>query len=201
MNVIALENIEALSVALERAIREGSPIGPAIESFVKPIPTLGQVRKFLMGLDVTIHIADDGPRYRRLPDDEVVLYDPSLTELSTWYSVALHEFLHWTEWRTGWVQSPDLCELRAEVGQAILERLLAHPFDYQLGNYFRWRERWIKKIDADPDNLLNALRSAIAGVELIVERAGNQTVDTPERANINQCLSKLLDYIGEKQVV
>jgi hypothetical protein len=198
MSVVDLDQIPAMTHSIETALRHDEPIGPAIEPFIRLESlrsNLRPVEKFLTELDVTIHISEEGPRYKRLPEDQVVMCDPYLLPLNEWYSTALHEFLHWTEWRCGWICTPETSELRAEVGQAILEKLLSHPFAADLANYWKWHERWIAKLVADPGSLMDAVTGAVAGVEFLIEHACYEHVVTPERERINKAFEALLAHV------
>ena len=203
MSVVDPDQLPAMARYVEQALRNEQPIGPAIERFVRleSFPSkLRPVEKFLKELDVTIHISEEGPRYRRLPEDQVVMCDPYLLPLNEWYSTALHEFLHWTEWRCGWIFTPEISELRAEVGQAILEKILLHPFAADLANYWKWHERWIKKLDADPGSVMDAVTGAVAGVDLLIEHACYEQVVTPERERINKAFEALLAHVQETSI-
>lgn len=202
MSVVELNEIPAMAQAVEGAIQSGEPFGPAIEPFVRveSFPTrLRPVETFLKSLDVTIYIGDEGPCYMVLPADKIVMPDPGRLPLDTWNSVALHEFLHWTEWRTAFWATPDVGELRAEIGQAVLERLLKHPFDIDLKNYWKWHPRWLARIDSDPESVLHATQGAIQGVELLVNQAADENVWTPERIRINAAFEKLLAHVRKSQ--
>ena len=203
MSVVDPDQLPAMARYVEQALRNEQPIGPAIERFVRleSFPSkLRPVEKFLKELDVTIHISEEGPRYRRLPEDQVVMCDPYLLPPNEWYSTALHEFLHWTEWRCGFIWTPEICELRAEVGQAVLEKLLSHPFAADLANYWKWHERWTAKLDADPGSVMDAVTGAVAGVELLIEHACYEHVVTPERERINKAFEALLAHVQETSI-
>lgn len=195
-------DIPAMAQAVQEALVNGEPFGPAIAEFVQldALPSrLRPVEKFLMDVDVTIYIGKHGPCYKRLPDDRVEMPVPGTMPLNLWYSAALHELIHFTEWRTCWrYKGAALDELRCELGEVILETLLRHPFDDQ-AHYRTWHDRWLAQLEADPTCILDVTEGAINGVQLLIDRASNPIPWTPQRRYINECFGRLLDHVRQKQ--
>jgi antirestriction protein ArdC len=61
---------------------------------------------------------------------------------SDFYSVMLHEIMHWTEVRTGWMHSLPVREFVAEVGMNILGLDLGVPHCLDSYNHYQWLKHW-----------------------------------------------------------
>jgi hypothetical protein len=114
-------------------------------------------------------------------------------EINNWNSAECHEFLHMVEWRTGWFGSMSSGELRAEIGQAALEKLLGLPFSTDLTNYHKWHPEWLADLDADPDSDLDATTAAVEGVEFLIQRATEERVMSAEATRLEAGLMVLLE--------
>lgn len=209
MNVISPEQIPAMATAVERAIIEGKSIGPVIEPFIKTesFPDrLRPVQRFVSSLDFNIDVPVNGKRncYMPLPDDRIVMCDPRFLPTnswnSVWNSVLLHECQHATEWRRAWHRGIAVSELRAECGQAILEKLLHLPFCPDQTNQRKWQPQWLEEMQEYDDYVFDAVVSAVDSVEYLIDRAANPIPWTAQRRHINESVGELIQK-ARQQVI
>lgn len=113
--------------------------------------------------------------------------------------MAFHELTHKSERHTGWVRPPAIGELRAEVGQAILETCLGLPFADDAGNYHKWIGQWQSDIERDDQYVFDAVENAVAGVEWLINRAANSRPWSQHRQFINHTFSDLLAHVRKSQ--
>ena len=175
--------IPAMAESIEQALQNHAPIGPAIEPFVRMEslpPKLRCPAKFSDAVGFEVHTWNRLPTYQRLPLDRIQMPPNDWLRKEEWWSSLFHEFMHATEWRTGWIRPLAIGELRAEIGQAILERLVGLPYSEDMTNYRTWHAKWLADLDAEPDAVLDAATAAVEGVELLVERALLERSFTPE---------------------
>ena len=197
MSVVDHDSIPNMADSVEKALQTGEAI--AIERFVIAENFPSQLRPaeiFLMEVDVTIHLSKDGQCFYRVSEDRVYMCDPYNVPLDLWCSVACHELLHFSEQRCGWIRPPAAGELRAEIGQAILETCLGLPFG---GHNGRWLEQWLRGVEQDDLYVLDAVENAVAGVEWLINRAENSRPWTPHRQFINDTFADLLADVRETQ--
>lgn len=197
-----VEPTDIAAIAVEKAIRAGEPIGPAIEPFVRveSFPSrLRSAESFLQEVDVTVHLSKDGQCFYSVLEDRVYVCDPYRVPLNVWHSVACHELLHFSEKRCGWIRPPAIGELRAEVGQAILEKCLGLPFADDGGNYQKWIDQWQSDIERDNEYVFDAVENSIAGVEWLINRAANSRPWSQHRQFINSTFSDLLAHVRKSQ--
>jgi len=195
--VLGPDDFPAMAENIKQALRNQQPIGPAIEPFVRlgSFPTLRPVETFLMALDKTLHIPLEGNECYY----DVVMCDPGLLPLDTWFSV-LHEFLHWTECVLEWCRPPDQCEFRSEIGQNIFNQLLGLEFVGPNNNYDKWTGYWLRGIERNEGYIFDTVSSAIAGVEFLIQRAAEIRTLSPRRKHINHCFEQLIEYVRQEQL-
>lgn len=202
--IVDPDQLPAMAENIAEAVRNGERIGPAIEPFVRleSFPSkLRPAKKFLMVLDKTIFIPPNGTEcYYDVRQDKVVMCDPGLLPLDTWFSVALHECLHWTESVLEWYGTPDQWELRSEIGQEIFNHLLGLDVVRSDGNYDKWTGHWLRGIDRNDGYIFDTVSSAIAGVEFLIQRAAELRTLLPRRQYINDCFEQLIDYVRQEQL-
>jgi antirestriction protein ArdC len=72
------------------------------------------------------------------------------------YSVLLHEMVHFCEQPTGWVGEEGQGELIAEMTTGYLESILHLPHDPDLLNAYNWLPEWVEKIEQRPEYIFEA---------------------------------------------
>lgn len=195
-------DITAMAVAVQDALVNGERIGPAIDQYVRVESFPSRLRPaevFLQEIDFTIHLSKNGENYYSVPEDRVFVCDPYRLAQSLFYSVCCHELLHASEIRCGWQRTPAIGELRAEVGQAILEKCLGLPFADDSGNYHKWIDRWLRDIERDDQYVFDAVDNAVAGVKWLINRAANSRPWSQHRQFINSTFADLLAHVKQTQ--
>ena len=197
MRVVDPDQLPAMAKSIETALRHHEPIGPAIDSFIRAESLPSKQRcpeAFSDAVGVEVHTWNGGPEYERLPLDRIQMPPKQwFPQTSDFWSCKFHEFLHYVEWRTGWVGSMSSGELRAEIGQAAIEKLTGIPYSEDLTNYHKWHPEWLADLDADPDAALDATTAAVEGVEFLVQRATEERVMSAEAKRTVAGLVALLE--------
>ena len=197
MSVVDPDQVPAMAKSIEQTLRHHEPIGPAIDSFIRAESLPSKLRcpeEFSDAVGVEVHTWNGGPEYERLPLDRIQMPPKHwFQQINEYFSVFYHEQLHWTEWRTGWVGSMSSGELRAEIGQAAIEKLTGIPYSEDLTNYHKWHPEWLADLDADPDAVLDATTAAVEGVEFLIQRATEERVTSAEAKRTEAGLMALLE--------
>jgi antirestriction protein ArdC len=192
----------AMARAVQDALVNGERIGPAIDQYVRVESFPSRLRPaevFLQEVDFTIHLSKNGENYYSVPEDRVFVCDPYSYPFELWLSVTCHELLHASEIRCGWQRTPAIGELRAEVGQAILEKCLGLPFADDGGNYQKWIKQWQSDIERDDQYVFDAVDNAVAGVKWLINRAANSRPWSAHRQFINSTFADLLAHVRKSQ--
>jgi antirestriction protein ArdC len=98
-----------------------------------------------------------------------------------------HELHHWSERRVYWKGSPEVNELRAEIGTGYLGALAgAKPLPLHLARHHRkYAARWAALMRSEPDMLVKVCENVTATVSWLFAFAG-RTVDWSCPASLNE---------------
>jgi antirestriction protein ArdC len=132
------------------------------------------------------------PEYHYPPEDTIVMPKKSLfVDLRSYYATKFHEYLHWTEPRTGWppkhaaLQGADLramTELAAEIGTCYLESELELPHCEDMTNHHKYIQTWLAVLRGNPRRIFEAASQASKGVDYVLGRSQPVTAETDEEA-------------------
>jgi len=107
--------------------------------------------------------------YLRSPQDRILMpLRTSFLDAPQYVATKLHEVIHHSESRLGWIGSPDQGELIAECATGILEAELGLPHDTDLLNHNLWLPTWIERIQASPSYLIEAAAQASRAVDFVL---------------------------------
>ena len=93
--------------------------------------------------------------------DYILLQRPELrSSIASHYYTLLHEFVHWSEVRTDWIDEMHLREFVAEIGSGWLASELGCPPCHCRISHDKHLERWLFEMRKDPDYLFRAVHQA-----------------------------------------
>lgn len=120
------------------------------------------------GLEAAYYYGED---YIIYPFKEQFVYGPG--GLPAYYNSLFHELMHWTEPRLNWAESPEINELRAEIGADYLCTELGIPrLDIsKRANHRKHINKWVEAMRQDADMIFRVTASASKGVDFILSHS------------------------------
>ncbi|WP_417746699.1 ArdC-like ssDNA-binding domain-containing protein [Rosistilla oblonga] len=101
--------------------------------------------------------------------DYILLQRPELrSSIASHYHTLLHEFIHWAEVRTNWIDDMRMRELVAEIGSGWLATELGSPPCPCRTNEDKWLERWLWEMNRDPEYVIRAAAQAWTATQFIL---------------------------------
>ena len=124
------------------------------------------------GADFRI-VAGDKACYYRPPLDYIQMppkaqFEQGSGGLAEWYSTALHELAHWSEYRVKWTGSYGMGELRAEMAACFMCAELGIPSHNPAENHAAYLDNWIKTISEDYRAIFKISSAANAAADFIL---------------------------------
>lgn len=120
--------------------------------------------------NANIEYGHDKPIYKRLPDDLIGMPDREkfLGNDPDYYSALIHEFCHWTEWRTGWLGTPAMGELIADIVTGLMEIELGYPHSLDQTNYNKYLDGWLAEMEKNPKYIFDAATQASRSLDFLL---------------------------------
>lgn len=202
--VVSRDDIPALASALESTLLNHYLVSDAISPFVNvnAIPRrFRPIKTFLMALDTTIKIPMKGDECRfDERTGEIIMCSPGeLLSINDWFGVCLHECCHAAEQALSLLGSTDLSELRADVGSAILIRLLGLKPVSRPSQFLKWIEHWKIGIQNSDTYALEAVRGGIQCAQWLIKRAVTPKPMSLQRWIIIRCFNRLMEYCENEE--
>lgn len=163
--------VDAVTSATWAALRSCERLAVHVASVLGPSRRRSgfrHVRRFVASIGIEFKIGDE-PCYHRPPLDFIEMPEGwRFFDERTRWACCLHELCHATEWRCGFRDVPAACELRAEVGTAIMQHRLGLDFCPDQTNFHRWINEWRSLYLADVEALARLVADTFEGVEMLI---------------------------------
>lgn len=121
------------------------------------------------GARIRHHVNIEVPRYDRAPLDRIMLPPKKrFVDNAQYWAAVLHELVHMSESRIGWLKPGHQGELLAEIASGYLESELEILHDLDMTHHNKWVDLWIYEIEKDPKYLFDAAAFAAKSVDWIL---------------------------------
>jgi hypothetical protein len=190
--IVESEHIPAMCASITQAIHERKPF--AMTPYVRRqcLPSRFRTpQEFFDAVGARVLTTEGNPRYCPLPKHEILMPPVEWLGLETWQSCLAHELLHLSEVVYRWHEPSWKTELRAEIGQSVVEVFVGLPPCSDHTNIIKWFGRWEQEITADPHLAMTATSSAIEGVKYLIKRACFE--QSPEQKETEAALMEMFE--------
>jgi len=178
------------------ALQRGVLISTATDAVViEHHPHSGRHPREILEATRVIVVMGEECCYLRPPGDYIVLPPQNwFSSKESYWSTALHELIHRSEWILGFDGSEAAGELRAEVGVALLESILGFPHCPDQTNYRLWRPTWLTEWLNDSPGMESAVAGGVEAAEFMLSYLDNEhtSSDPQTECDMNDLIEQIL---------